>query len=227
MQTPAERCLIQNAINALPRSRGKKLSTVLNIGAGRSTVIEQAIAKQVPEFICDRVDIESHHVRHPMIRDEYTASVESMAKVPSDAYDAAFANYVLEHVLNIDDAAQEIHRVLKRGGRFIASIPNPGAPEFWISRITPKSFHQAVKGKGKGKEAFETYYAYKNIRGLNRIFERAGFKTVTVKRFSFVRGYLYRFPILNTLSRIYDGILNTLHLYPLMGHVCAVYQKSA
>ncbi len=225
MQTPAEQCLIQKAIESLPRSGGKKLSTVLNIGAGRSTVIEQAIAKEVPNFICDRVDVELHRVRHPNIRNEYVASVESMPDVPSDAYDVAFANYVLEHVPKIDDAAREIHRTLKGGGRFIASIPNPGAPEFWISRITPKSFHQIIKGKGKGKEAFETFYAYKNIRGLNRIFERAGFDIVNVKRFSFVRGYLYRFPILNTLSRMYDGILNALRIKPMMGHACVVYEK--
>lgn len=226
MQTPAERCLIKEVINVLPRFDRKKLSTILNIGAGKSTVIENAISQEVPKFICDRVDIESHRVKHPSVRNEYQASVESMPRVPSNTYSAAFANYVLEHVPEIDRAAKEIHRVLKDDGQFIASIPNPRAPEFFISRVTPKWFHQRVKGKGKGKEAFKTYYAYKNIRTLNKIFKRAGFKTVNVKYFSFVRGYLYRFPILNTLSRIYDAILNTLRIKPLMGHVCLVYRKT-
>jgi ubiquinone/menaquinone biosynthesis C-methylase UbiE len=226
MQTPAERCLIQNVIASLPSSDGKKLSTALNIGAGKSLVIERAVAESVPRFVCDRVDVESHHVRHSNVRDEYTASVESMAGVPSNAYDAAFANYVLEHVPDIGKAAKEIHRVLKKDGRFIASVPNPQAPEFFISRITPKWFHQLVKGKGEGKEAFETAYAYKNIRTLNRMFERAGFKTVAVRRSSFVLGYLYRFPVLRAIGRIYDAIVNALRLTPLMGHACVTYRKT-
>jgi ubiquinone/menaquinone biosynthesis C-methylase UbiE len=227
MQTPAERCLIENVIASLPFSNGKKLSTALNIGAGRSLVIERAITEKVRALIYDRVDAKLHRVRHPNVRRQYEASVESMNMVPSNAYNAAFANYVLEHVPDIDKAAKEIYRVLKKDGCFIASVPNPQAPEFLISRITPKWFHQLVKGKGEGKEAFETIYAYKNIRTLNRMFEHAGFETVAVKRYSFVLGYLYRFPVLHTLGRIYDAIVNALHLIPLMGHACVTYRKTS
>ena len=224
MQTPAERCLIEKIIESLPQPE-KKLSTVLNIGAGQSVVIERAFAKEVENLVCDRVDIESHHVNHPCVRNEYKASIESMPNVPSNTYDVAFANYVLEHVPKIDSAAKEIHRVLKDEGIFVASIPNPNAPEFFVSRITPKWFHQLIKGEGKGKEAFETHYAYKNVRTLNKIFESTGFEIIEVKYFSFIRGYLYRFPLLNTLSKIYDAILNFLKIKSLMGHVCVVYRK--
>lgn len=224
MQTPAERCLIAKIVNVLNELGGRQV-TMLNVGAGRSTVIEHSVARQAQNFVCDRVDVMNQHVNHPNVRHEYVSMVEHMPVIASHAYDLAFANYVLEHVSDIQDAAHEIHRVLKRDGRFIATVPNPRAPEFLVARMTPLWFHQLIRGQGKGSEAFETYYAYRSIHALNHVFKQSGFLLVDLKRYAFIHGYLHKFPILRTVSRAYDAVVNALRLTPLMGHVCVSYKK--
>jgi SAM-dependent methyltransferase len=45
---------------------------------------------------------------------------------PDESFDFAFSNSVLEHVEPIQAVLREASRVLKRGGRFIATVPGPG-----------------------------------------------------------------------------------------------------
>ena len=197
----------------------------MNIGAGRSVIIEEAVAKEAPSFVCDRVDVESHPVSHPSVRRALVASVESMEGVSSSAYDVAFANYVLEHVADLAAAAKEIRRVLKPGGAFVMTVPNPQAPEFVVSRHTKTETHQRVKGTGAGREAFETHYAYKSIEDLKRTFEANGFSTVHVETYAFTEGYLHRFPVLATLSRWYDRAVGALRVERLKGQACLEFMK--
>ena len=54
---------------------------------------------------------------------------------PDESFDFAFSNSVLEHVEPIQAVLREASRVLKRGGRFIATVPGPG-------------FHDCLAGGG-------------------------------------------------------------------------------
>lgn len=223
MQTPAEIKLIAELKKIVAHNPEARL---LNIGAAKSLVIENAVYENGRQpFHCDRLDVENCDVVHPVVGNCYIASVESMTDVSSGLYDAVFANYVLEHVTNLSAAVLEINRSLKPGGLFILSTPNPSAPEFKLSHHTPLWFHQLIKGEGDGKRAFETVYAYKNIDELIKIFTRHGFKCLRVELQSFTFGYLYRFPILNSLSRLYDYTVTKLGIKSLMGNVCLVFQK--
>lgn len=49
-------------------------------------------------------------------------SVESLP-YKSESFDWVIANHVLEHVKDENKALKEIHRVLKKGGHFIAQVP--------------------------------------------------------------------------------------------------------
>jgi len=223
MQTPAERQLITELKEIVSHNPEARL---LNIGAAKSLVIEQALYEDGRQpFHCDRLDIENSQVTHPVVENCYQASVEAMTDVRSGFYDAAFANYVLEHVANLSAAVLEISRILKPGGLFVLSTPNPAAPEFKLSHHTPLWFHQLIKGEGDGKRAYETVYAYKNIADLIKIFEAHGFHCLRIMRISFTEGYLYRFPVINVLSRIYDKVVTKLKINFLMGNVCLVFQK--
>jgi hypothetical protein len=82
-----------------------------------------------------------------------------------------------------------------------------------------------VKGKGKFSEAYETFYAYKNIGELIKIFTAAGFKAKEVKFYPFTIGYLFRFPIISILSRLYDKLISLLGCQALMGQVGIVFEK--
>src|SRR5262245_65948217 len=103
-----------------------------------------------------------------------------MAPVSSATYDAAFSNYLLEHVEDVRGAIGEIFRVLRPGGVYVASVPNPTALEFRLARWTPLWFHKLVRGHAVG----EKYYSYRSIAGLVKLFENAGFLVRDVWHFS-------------------------------------------
>jgi ubiquinone/menaquinone biosynthesis C-methylase UbiE len=224
MQTLAEKELIKAVAKEL-RSSPDARPRILDIGAGRSLVIENELRKRKLDFLADRVDVEDCQLEGLNVGRCWVASVESMPHVPSAAYPVAFANFVLEHVPRVDQAAREISRVLKPGGVFIASVANPTAPEFFISRHTPLWFHQLVKGKGEGRHAFETHYAYADLDELAAVFGRAGFTLETATYIPFTYGYLYRFPVVNLLSRAYDAMVSWSKIKGLMGHACLVWRK--
>jgi ubiquinone/menaquinone biosynthesis C-methylase UbiE len=224
MQTLAEKELI-NAVAKELRRMPEEQPRILDVGAGRSLVIENELRKRKLDFVADRVDVEDCAVKGQHVGRCWVASVEAMPHVPSEVYPIAFANFVLEHVPRVDKAAKEIARVLKPGGIFVASVANPAAPEFVISRYTPLWFHQLIKGKGEGRHAFETHYAYADLEELAAVFGRAGFELETATYIPFTYGYLYRFPAINLLSRAYDSVVGWSKMKALMGHACLVWRK--
>jgi len=224
MQTPGEVYLIQQIIVYLKKYNNSK---IINVGAGISTLIEEEITNNKEyEFSCDRIDINDCSTKHPSVNKCYISSAENMSQLKSNQYNLAFSNYVLEHIPNLAKAAKEIGRILKKDGVYIASISNPSAPEFRLAKYTPLAFHQMIKGKGKGSEAYETYYNYKNIKKLINIFENNGFKNIKAKYYSFTYGYLYRFPVIRCIGRAYDYLINKLHLKSWQGNVCLIFKKN-
>ena len=221
MQTPAERYLIQKITDILNADNDSDLKRILNIGAGKSLVIESSLIDASHKFICDRIDIIDCTVKHPSIGKCFIASVEAMPELESESYLLAFGNYTLEHVLDLDKASKEISRVLKPDGFLILSLPNPSAPEFILSKHTPLWFHRFFRGR----DVYHTYYAYKNIQNLVNVLIANGFTVVEIKYFSFILGYLYRFPIIDLIGNAYDNIVDYLNLKNLMGNVCLVVKK--
>jgi ubiquinone/menaquinone biosynthesis C-methylase UbiE len=141
-----------------------------------------------------------------------------MAMVPSHEYAAVFANYVLEHVQDLQAAARELRRVLKSDGEVVVTVPNPSAPEFQVSRRTPLVFHRVVRKA----RAWDAVYAYDSIPALLRVFEEAGFKPREVRYFPAVGGYLAPHQFLRRLGKAYDWCSVRLGSTRLLGHVCIV-----
>ncbi|GJM45052.1 MAG: hypothetical protein DHS20C21_18940 [Gemmatimonadota bacterium] len=220
MQTPAERALVAHLVALLPKN-GSPPARLLAVGAGRSLSVENQLTAAHRTFVSDRVDVDECSVADPRVERSWVCSAEAMEPVESGAYDAAFANYVLEHVPDVRRAAAEIHRVLRPGGRFVTSVPNPRALEFRLANATPLGFHRFVRGE----EAWPTHYDYRTVRGLVEIFEGVGFRTLQVDQFAFVEGYLHRFPLLGPLGRLYDGAINRLGIRAGQGNVCAVFER--
>lgn len=223
MQTPAERQLI-DVISQVLEAKGR-VFRILNLGAAKSTVIEDALRNEGAEFSCDRTDVQDCRVQGKNVGRCYVCPAEDMREIGDGEYDLVFANYVMEHIPDVSKAAGEISRVLKSDSLFVATLANPSAPEFRLSGHTPTWFHQWVKGKGEGKEAYDVHYDYRNIRDLERKFSKRGFRLVDKKYFPFTYGYLYRFPILKYLSRAYDSLVGALGITNMMGQVCITWRK--
>lgn len=222
MQTPAERYLVER-LAALLASRhpGAAPQTILNVGAGQSVSIEKQLSDAGCEYICDRIDVEDCAVGYPSVRNCWHGSIDEMTPVPSGDYAAVFANYVIEHIEDVDEAAREVFRALSPGGLFIATLPNTSAPEFLISKYTPLWFHKLIR-RGHG---WETQYAYRGISALIGTLSTAGFIVEPEKRWAFVQGYLCNYPLAGSLGRLYDKLVSRCRCERLMGNICLVARK--
>jgi SAM-dependent methyltransferase len=220
MQTPAEIRLIDTLAELL-RPHDGSTPALLSVGAGTSVLIEDTLVARGARFVSDRLDLVDARVDRPYVRHVYRCAAQAMAPVAPQCYEAAFSNYLLEHVEDVHGAAAEIFRVLRPGGVFVASVPNPTALEFRLARWTPLWFHKLVRGHVVG----EKYYSYRSIGGLVQLFEAAGFRARDVWHFSSTEDYLQRFPIVRSLARGYDRTLMAAHARSLMGNVCLVFQK--
>jgi SAM-dependent methyltransferase len=222
MQTPAERHLIDQISEFICRDQGRgEARLILNIGAGRSTIVERNLAETGCGFVCDRIDVEECAAEFANAGSAWRCPVEKMTPLQSGHYAAAFANYVLEHVGNLKAAASEIFRVLEPGGLFVASVPNLTAPEFLIARNAPAGLQRAMT-QGKG---FETSYSWQTIGDLTRVFEDAGFIVEDTAYWAFTEGYLGRYPLINLLSRFYDRMISKFGFRHMMGNVCITLKK--
>lgn len=222
MQTPAEKKLVHQLYDFIrERQNESNLPLILNIGAGQSISIERQLTNLGSKYVCDRIDIDDCSVKFSTVRDSWICSVEEMTPLKSGEYLAAFANYLLEHVMDIQKMCSEIYRILRPSGIFIASIPNLTAPEFILARHTPLWFHKKVRRA----EAWETHYSWKTIEELVKIFETNGFIKQYIKYWSFTEGYLWRYPLVSTFSRQYDRIISKTKIKRLMGNVCIVFKK--
>ena len=220
LKTEAESFLVRTIVDYLP-SVESGVPHLLNVGAADSLSIEKQLLDAGAKFVVDRVDVDAYEIRAPYVGKTWTASAERMPEVPSDTYDAAFANFVLEHVSDIDRAAAEILRVLRKGGIFVASTVNVRAPEFWISSHTPLWFHEFIRGH----RAWATAYSYSSVQELARKFQLAGFAVEELRWFPVVGAYLHRVPILSVLARLYDATLKGLKLNSMLGNICLVLRK--
>ncbi|MFA5185965.1 MAG: class I SAM-dependent methyltransferase [Patescibacteria group bacterium] len=223
MQTPAERQLIEKVAQALETK--DRVFRVLNLGAAKSTVIENALREDGVDFSCDRTDVQDCRVQGKNVGRCFVCPAEDMREIEDAEYDLVFANYVMEHIPDVSKAAGEIARVLKPGGVFVATLANPSAPEFRLSGHTPTWFHQWVKGEGAGKEAYDVHYDYRSVADLEKKFAAHGFEMIESKYYPFTYGYLYRFPILKYFSLAYDAFIGVLGIGSLMGQVCVVWKK--
>ena len=98
---------------------------VLDIGCGHSESLGYHKARG-----CEVYGVEADE-NVQKIADRYGFNVEiglfDPAKYESQSFDYVTADYVLEHVVDPLTFLREIHKVLKPGGKFIASFPNPKA----------------------------------------------------------------------------------------------------
>jgi SAM-dependent methyltransferase len=223
MQTPAELHLVQKLVSFLSsRATGSTEPRILNAGAGQSVSIEQQLTRAGCRYVCDRIDVEDCAVDFPSAGECWQCSTEDMAPLESGRYVAVFANYVMEHVEDIERASREVHRVLAPGGLFVATLPNTRAPEFLVAKHTPLWFHKLVRRE----HAWETKYAYQSVGELLEVFLWSGFRLEEESRWSFVEGYLGKYPIVGWLGRLYDRTISAWRRRAWMGDVCIALRKS-
>ena len=157
-------------------------SIVLDIGCGRGAASEDPVPwrreLQILRGRCARVigaDVDPAAADNPAI-DEFHLIENGIIPLPDESVDVAYADFVVEHVTDVDVFFAECARVLKRGGSLFIRTPNVWSYMGVVSRLVPGRFHARVLARlqptRKSEDVFPTVYRC-NTRGtLRRALER-------------------------------------------------------
>lgn len=111
--------LYEVASNDLPEGKG------LDVGCG-----DGLIAEVLFEYIGERelygVDIDPMEADLARLRKYKEVVVTPASSLPYEdlSFDFVFSNSVLEHIPDVESVIKEISRVMKKGGKFIFTVPN-------------------------------------------------------------------------------------------------------
>jgi ubiquinone/menaquinone biosynthesis C-methylase UbiE len=116
--------------------------------------------------------------------------IEHGLPVADGCFDAAIMNAVVEHLVCVEEALREVHRVLRSGGRLIVTTPNIAK---WTRRIKLLAGRfPSTASKNEGLTTYgdrptdlydEGHLHYFTYRSLETVLRRAGF--VLVQRFGY------------------------------------------
>ena len=114
---------------------------------------------------------------------EGRAMESGMIPFDDESFDIVVSSSVLEHVERVGPYFQEIHRVLRPGGRFLLKTPNMWHYVAMISALTPEAFHRWVN-RMRGRpdvDTFPTFYRCNTPRTIERGLLANGFMDVKVE----------------------------------------------
>jgi SAM-dependent methyltransferase len=139
-----------DSIVTIPALRAHLHGKLIDIGCG-DMPFKALIEELVIQY--DSIDIERR------VSDvKYVGNIQDMNMIDNDRYDSALCLEVLEHVQDPFKAISEIHRILKKGGKLVCSVPH-------LSRL---------------HEEPNDYYRYTKY-GLRYLFENSGFHVISIE----------------------------------------------
>lgn len=106
--------------------------SVLDVGCGDGAVAEFLKKHYQSKVIGLDFSVTALKKAHSRGISVILADVEKSLPINSNSIDLVFFGDVVEHIYSPDTALQEIHRVLKPGGKLIVSCPNMG---YWRYRL--------------------------------------------------------------------------------------------
>jgi len=180
---------------------------VLDLGAGAG-ILEHMNFRGLARRVCG-IDPDPRVLENRFVDDARVGFGEEIL-YEDDSFDLVLANNVLEHLEDPDRVFQEVKRVLKPGGIFLAKTPNRRHYVAAIGVLTPDRFHQwvgRIKHRHEG-DTFPTRYRANTRSAIRRIAANTGLK---VNRIELIEGrpeYLrFSFPTY-LLGWMYERVVN-------------------
>ena len=136
------------------------------------------------------------------------------------SFDGALLSGVVHHFPDPGRCANEVHRVLRAGGRFMAFDPNRMNPFMWLYRDRASPFYSSVGVTENERPVL--------AREVADVFRRAGFAVQT----DYIAGLSYRYvasaraqmllPVYNAIDK---GVFNLAFMRPLRPFVLTAGEK--
>ena len=201
-------------------------STVLDIGAGAGRMNAYQLRGRCKKVV--GVDADPRVKTNPLL-DRGVVGDVMRTPFPNDAFDVAFAVYVLEHLGDPAGFVAEVNRVLKPGGYFLAITPNRYHYVAVVSVLTPQRFHRWFRKKHYGAESddtFPTYYRMNSRAALGKYLTAGGFEIVSLQCVEAVPSYLTFSVPTFLLGALYERIVNASeHLAGLRVNILCAFRK--
>jgi SAM-dependent methyltransferase len=104
----------------------------LDVGCGAGQTYAQAVSRQAASYTGVDVSTTAVDLARAAGLDAHVVEDAARLPFPDDRFDLAICVEVFEHLFSPDGAAREIWRVLRPGGKLVASTPNA---VYWRLRI--------------------------------------------------------------------------------------------
>ena len=187
-------------------------TVLLDLGAGAGIVPEMNFKDRV-QRVCG-VDPDPRVVDNPYL-DEGRVGFGEKIPYEDETFDLVVCDNVLEHLDRPSEVFNEVRRVLKPGGRFVAKTPN-----FWHyvalgATLTPHSFHQrfnAARGR-RGEDTFPTRYRANTRRDLRRLARETEMELVSCSMIEGRPEYLRRWWPAYLIGAAYERLVNSSALF--------------
>lgn len=181
-------------------------SVVLDLGAGIASHLN---FRNLASKVCG-VDLDLRVLKNQLLDEGRVGRLEELP-YDDETFDVVFSNNVLEHLKEPQDVFNEVHRVLKKGGLFVAKTPNKLHYVPVLARLTPSSFHEFINRKrGRAVEdTFPTFYRANSEKEIRRLAKKAGF---SIEKLDIIEGrpeYLRLSPITYLMGLAYERIVNS------------------
>jgi SAM-dependent methyltransferase len=188
---------------------------VLDLGAGAGIVKETRFGGECCKTVTRvvGVDPDPRVLENPYL-DEAAVGVGEKIPFADATFDVVFSNNVLEHLDAPQAVFQEVFRVLKPGGTFIAKTPNRWHYVPLIAQLTPHAFHEIVNQKrGRDRhDTFPTRYRANSSRAVRGLCSKVGFERPQVKLHEGRPEYLRFNGFTYLIGRTYERLVNSTSL---------------
>lgn len=181
---------------------------VLDLGAGRGLVAQMAFRGLARRVV--GVDLDPRVGSNPNLDEGIVASATQLPFADS-SFELVVCDNVLEHIGEPAGVMNEVARVLKPGGRFLAKTPNRSHYMPLISRLTPISFHRWVnrlRGRDES-DTFRTCYRINTPRDVEHYARCSGLEVEEIRLIEGRPEYLRVSAATYLLGALYERVVNS------------------